>query len=69
MAQQVNNFNKKDLVFCGYDCWSRAVYLYKNKIYFKDISLNGTKDNIPDILHDSADNTFEGEPNNPYKFI
>ena len=59
--------NKSDLIFVGFDSWYRAVWKYKN-IYLKDISLKGSENNIPNVLYDTADNTFDGEPNNAYKF-
>lgn len=67
MAPQVI-LKKQDLIFVSIDYWDRPVYEHKNDKYYKDIHLKGTKNNIPNILYDSADNTFCGEPNNPYKF-
>lgn len=57
---------KEDLIFCGYDSWSRATWKYNN-IYLKDISLTGSENDISSILYDTADGEFDGEPNNPYK--
>lgn len=68
MAQQAS-ISRKDLSFLGIDYWDRPVYEHRNGKLFKDITLKGTDKNIPDILNDVADNTFEGEPNNPYKVI
>lgn len=59
---------KSDLTFLGFDFWCRPVYKHINGKIFKDISLLGNENNVPNILHDTADNTFDGEPNNPYKF-
>lgn len=66
MAQQAK-LRKDELVFIGYDYWSRPIYSYYGK-FFKDITLQGTKDNIPDILYSAVNNDREGEPNNPYEF-
>lgn len=57
---------RDELVFCGYDGWSRPTWKYKN-IYLKDISLKGSNTNIPTILYDTADGEMDGEPNNPYE--
>lgn len=66
MAQQV--LSKDNLTFIGFDYWDRAVYVYTDGRIFKDITLKGTADYIPNELYSSADGTREGEPNNPYKF-
>ena len=66
MAQRAK-LRKDELVFIGYDYWSRPIYSYHGK-FFKDITLQGTKDNIPDILYSAVNNDREGEPNNPYEF-
>jgi len=66
MAQQAK-FKKDELVFIGYDYWSRPIYSYHGR-FFKDVSLKGTEDNIPDILYSAVNNDREGEPNNPYEF-
>lgn len=68
MAQPVK-INKGDLKFSGLDSWSRPTYLYKGKIYLKQINFKEVALNIPIILHDTADNTFDGEPNNPHNII
>ncbi len=65
MARQVK-LKKDELVFIGYDYWSRPIYSYHGK-FFKDISLKGTKDNIPDVLYSAVNNDIEGEPYNPYE--
>lgn len=56
---------RKELIFVGFDYWSRAVYKDKKGKFYKDISLKGTPDYIPSPLYTSADGSFEGEPNNP----
>ena len=56
---------RKELTFVGIDYWSRAVYKDKNGKYYKDITLKGGPEYIPNTLYTSADGTFEGEPNNP----
>lgn len=65
MAQQVK-LKKDELVYVGCDYWSRPIYSYHGK-FFKDISLKGTKDNIPDVLYSAVNNDIEGEPYNPYE--
>ena len=67
MARQVK-LEKDKLIFCGYDDWCRPVWKYKNT-YLKDVTLKGSENNIPNILNDTADNTFDGEPNNKYEII
>ncbi len=68
MAQPVKT-NKEILKFVGLDSWSRPTYLYKDKIYLKQINFKEVEPNVPIILHDTADNTFDGEPNNPHNII
>lgn len=68
MARQVKT-NKEVLKFVGLDSFSRPTYLYNNKIYLKQINFKQVEPNVPIILHDTADNTFDGEPNNPYSII
>ena len=65
----MRTIKKSNLTFCGFDDWCRAVYKTSNGIYLKDITLKGNLDYIPDKLYSSADNTFDGEPNNEYKVI
>lgn len=65
MAQQ-EKLKKDELVLIGYDWWGRPIYSYHGK-FFKDITLQGTKDNIPNILYSAVNNDREGEPNNPYE--
>lgn len=67
MARYVN-IKKAELIYCGTDEWSRPTWKYNN-VYLKDVTLKGTKENIPNILYDTADNTFDGEPNNCYNII
>lgn len=59
---------KDELIFCGYDGWNRATWKYKN-IYLKSITLTANENSIPNLLYDTADGEFDGEPNNPYKII
>ena len=59
----------KSLEFVGLDSFSRPTYLYNNKIYLKQINFKQVEPNVPIILHDTADNTFDGEPNNPHSVI
>lgn len=68
MAQPVK-INKEHLKFVGLDSWSRPTYLYKDKIYLKQINFKEVEPNISIVLHDTADNTFDGEPNNPHNII
>lgn len=68
MAQQAR-IKKDDLKFICLDSWSRPTYLYKNKIYLKQINFKEVELNIPIILHDTADNTLDGEPNNSYNVL
>lgn len=68
MAQQVT-INKENLKFVGLDSWNRPTYLYKGKLYLKQINFKEVALNIPIVLHDTADNTFDGEPNNPHNII
>lgn len=65
MVQQ-EKLKKDELVFIGYDYWSRPIYSYYGK-FFKDIDLKGTKDDIPDILYSTINNDIEGEPYKPYE--
>lgn len=58
---------KAELVFIGCDYWSRSIYSYHGK-FFKDITLKGAKDNIPDILYSTVNNDRDGELNYPYEF-
>ena len=68
MAQQVR-IKKDDLKFVCLDSWSRPTYLYKNRTYLKQIDFKEVELNIPIILHDTADNTLDGEPNNQYNIL
>ena len=68
MAQPVK-VNKEDLKFIGLDSWSRPTYLYKSRTYLKQINFKEVVLNVPIILNDTADNTFDGEPNNSYNII
>ena len=54
------SISRKALKFVGFDYWSRAVYQY-GKFYYKDITLKGNENNIPDELYCSYDD-IEGEP-------
>lgn len=68
MAQPVK-INKEHLKFIGLDSWSRPTYLYKDKIYLKQINFKEVKLNTPITLCDTADNTLDCEPNNLYNII
>lgn len=68
MAQPVN-IKKKDLKFICLDSWCRPTYLYKDKLYLKQINFKEVELNVPIVLHDTADNTLDGEPNNPHNVI
>ncbi len=68
MAQPVK-VKQEVLKFVGLDSFSRPTYLYNGKTYLKQINFKQVEPNIPIILHDTADNTFDGEPNNPYSII
>ena len=61
--------HRKNLSFVGFDDWCRAVYQHKSGQYFKDVTLKGDKDNIPDILNSSADGTFDGEPDYAVRIV
>lgn len=68
MVQPVK-IKQENLLFVGLDSWSRPTYLYKGRIYLKQINFKEVKLNIPIILCDTADNTLDGEPNNSYNII
>lgn len=68
MAPQVN-IKQENLEFVGLDSWSRPTYLYKNRIYLKQINFKAVELNVPITLWDTADNTLDGEPNNPHNII
>ena len=54
------SIKRKSLQFVCFDYYSRAVYKY-GKYYYKDISLKGNENNIPNELYCSYDDV-EGEP-------
>lgn len=60
---------KDKLVFRGYDGWGRPTYVYNDIYYLKDVSLKGDSKHIPNILYDTADYDFDGEPNNAFEII
>ena len=68
MAQPVK-IKEEDLKFIGLDSWCRPTYLYKNKLYLKQINFKEVELNVPIILHDTADNTIDGEPNISYNIM
>ena len=68
MAQQVK-IKQENLEFIGLDSWNRPTYLYKDRTYLKQINFKAVELNVPIILHDTADNTLDGEPNNPHNII
>lgn len=53
----------KQMHFIGIDDWDRPVYRDDTGQLWKDVNLGSGKP----YLHDSVDNTFDGEPNSPIK--